>query len=92
MDYEPFYNDNQVSQSNRGVYNVQISTTVNDAETGDIVNAALAQAESDFGVSSMNSVSDYGKCPQCCLAVFPFYYNPVLTIVNVVLTLCSSLQ
>jgi hypothetical protein len=60
LDYEPFYNDNQVSESNRGVYNVQISTTVNDAETGDIVNAALAQAESDFGVSNMKSVSDYG--------------------------------
>lgn len=74
MDYEPFYNDNQVSQSNRGVYNVQISTTVNDAETSDIVNAALAQAESDFNVSNMNDVSDldYGKCPQCCFAVFPF--------------------
>lgn len=63
MDYTPFFNGNQVTESNRGVYNVQISTTVNDAATNDIVNAALAQAETDFGVSNMKNVADYGQCP-----------------------------
>lgn len=63
MDYTPFYNSNQVSFDDRGVYNVQISTTVNNAETDDIVNAALAQAETDFGVSDMKNVADYGQCP-----------------------------
>lgn len=60
MDYTPFYNNDEVSYANRGVYNVQISTTVNNAQTGDIVNAALAQAEADFNVSNMKNVADYG--------------------------------